>query len=210
MNWTTRWTTLLLLLVFLGSARADLIVTISDAVIPPNQSGFVDVYVSGDGSGEEITAFNLLFAIEGIDNESDLLFADPQDLSYAGESGYVLAGHNPWPVAFIDNLATPPTADFSDATGDVTNVTVTDEKLLARLLLENKWPGDPSLALGDKFTITATASFFRWDGTTVDPPTIKGGTVSAVPEPGSFLMLVFGAAIIFGAGWRRHRTAPRK
>lgn len=189
-----------ILLVSPLSASAAILLSFSGGNIEPGQYGHLDVLATG--SGDLVAAVNFEFLITPIGpTVGSLRFTNPQLSTEVGELNYIFASDSGFFTAAPQNGPA-----FDSLVGGDSSATFTDHPidstplLIARLDLEHVLPGatDPSLAVGDQFSITLQNNpntFFvdssfndsTVDSASFDPVTITvaAAATSTVPEPTS-------------------------
>lgn len=193
------WTLCSLLVATFGqNARADLIVELNSAGIAVGSSAAIDVFTrSSDANAVVIGFYELEFLITpfGATAGTTLQFADPQAETHLASGSYLFSGLSAGgPTTAVSGTAnnTLAASDFVTPDG---NVSLTTQKLLARLDLSHYMPVgvDSSSVVGDTFRIELTdATFEAYNGSGYE--LVPGGFTSnassitvAVPEPTSLL-----------------------
>lgn len=218
---------ILLALVVPTVSSAGVIVTVQDANIVANGSGFVDILISSSAPNELLSSVNFEFAIVGSPSPTGSLeFLPTTDF---GPPGYVFG---PATGNYFETIASPTSLTGGDSyqTGDV-NVTLTGTPAnLVRLNLKHN-TGTPLAAVGSTFQLDLVSSlltdFQFWDdmGTpgdlSDDGPTSlpidlllsdTSGTITiisgaaAVPEPGTFAVLAIAGVGFVGQRLRKKKT----
>ena len=224
MTWPSKVLILVLVLGGETSARADLIITFSSSTIYPEQTGTIDVFVTGEGlaSGDAYVGFVAVIGVRPFadNNPISLMKFTPtatQSTAYASESDYVFFGQSApgFPMIAVSSFPLAPDLSNRATVADTTpfgfppsTVEIDGKKLLTRLILEHEVNSgvDPSLALGNKFDVFVDSStFFRPFGIPGETPTSEPGVITSIPEPTSLSLSVMGALVILGLGWRRRR-----
>lgn len=134
-------------------ARADVIVTVEDVDIPAGGTGTIDLSIAGTGDLVQSFGFELLITPDG-GTTSALKFLGED--AYLTDSDYLLFG-NSFAEFFppVELFSTDDTFIGGDFTFDSTDVSVTTEKLMARLIVEHDpSPANPGDTVGDSFTIS--------------------------------------------------------
>jgi hypothetical protein len=213
-----------LLLLLLGTSRptrADFIVTIGNQMIPQGGSGFVDVMIqSDDPAGDLLTGFGFELVITS-GSARTLQFVDPQPDPQLTVPEYVFSGNSADlaggdPVGQVSSAGGGTNNRFvgGDDTADASDVLVTTERLLARLLLTSAL-GTPPLA-GDVFTIALQPSAFTSfdsnagpiDFSSVAGEVVITGPVNPIPEPATLFLALVATVLVLPARWRVARRPP--
>ena len=214
-------------LVLPASAKSDVIVTVQNANLTTNGTGFIDVLISSSVAIEQLAQTTFVFSIGGSPNlQGSLEFLEElDDLNYSPPN-YVFGSAT---GNFGDFLNSPTEISGSDTfeTGE-TNATISPIAMtLVRLNLKHTAIGDPELAVGGSFTVSlnspVSGDFSSVDdsgtpGDTVDdvftplnidPLSSLTGTITitsaAVPEPSTFAVIA-----MFGVGAIGRKLRQRK
>jgi hypothetical protein len=191
-------------------AKADLVIEILDSHIRVNDTGFIDVVIRSTSSDRvSLAGYEFTIANVGLPVGS-LEFSDPQIFTEQVDSSYLFSAFQP-----TGNFTAIPTDPLTLSGGDYVNdpatessTVTTSNQLLIRLDVQHVLPinTDPASAIGSMFLISLTSGnsiFFDDANNPINFTSIAGtATITAVPEPSSFL-----AVLMAGAGWRllRHR-----
>ncbi|MCX7397971.1 MAG: PEP-CTERM sorting domain-containing protein [Planctomycetales bacterium] len=198
-------------LVLPASAKSDIIITVQNANLTTNGTGFVDVLISSSLASEQLAQTTFAFSIGGSPNlRGSLEFLEELDDANYSPPNYVFG---PATGNFGDFLNSPTEISGGDTfEAGETNVTLTPTaKTLVRLNLKHTAIGDPELAVGGSFTVSlsppVSGHFSSVDdaGTpgdtlddvftplNIDPLSSFTGTITitsaAVPEPSTFAVL---------------------
>ncbi|MGH7138795.1 MAG: PEP-CTERM sorting domain-containing protein [Pirellulales bacterium] len=221
----------ILLLSGAGAGQAAVIVSVGDLLLPAGSMGYVPVDISGVGN---LQSSNFEFRITTT-GSTRLEFTDSPDPSsdptFAAGSGYVFAGNSGDQTLDIilgkasESMGGVPNDTFigGDFTADGNNVVLPATPDLLAYLPVTSLTSLPPVA-GDTFTISlipmSDANPMGLDGNTgfadkagvYNAFTSSNGTVtitaaSAVPEPGTFGMMLTGAIALLAATWQRCRSA---
>jgi hypothetical protein len=206
------WIASTLLSFLLGATvptRADLIVTIGNESIPQGGDGFVDVMIRSDNpAGDLLTGFGFEFVVTG-SGPRTLQFVDPQPDSQLTSPDYVFFGNSADlnggdPVGQVSSSGGGTSNRFvgGDDTEDASDVTVTVDRLLARLHLTSALGTRP--IAGDVFTITLERSAFTsFDSNagSIGYSSVAGqvtitGTANPVPEPATLILALLTVVLV--------------
>ncbi len=207
---------LAVLLAIPSAAPAAIIITYVGGTVTAGGLGTVDVMVSSNAAQatpDLLDSFSAHFRITplGASPPSGLQFSNPQSDSQLSDPGYVFFGDSisPPPIGLVTS-AVNTNDDYvgGDATISMAGVPIHQNNgsfLLFRLNI------DATLAnLGNQFQIELKndggTQFFdpSFGGLTLDGNSFNPFTITAVPEPGSFLLLAGGLALYLK---RRRRTS---
>ncbi len=219
---------LLCLLTLCAPAPGAVILSVQNANVTANGTGYVDVLISSSLAAEQLTTTNFAFNITGSPNLTGSLefVAEPDPVNYSPPN-YVFGA----PTGNYVDSVTPSTSisggDYFEI-GD-TSVTLTPTtQTLVRLGLKHTAVGDPALAVGSSFTITMNPpgvsdfQFIDNNGTpgvfgddiitdlSLDPLSSFSGTImitsAAVPEPSTFAIMAMVGAGVVGRKLRRRKA----
>ncbi|MEZ6043000.1 MAG: PEP-CTERM sorting domain-containing protein [Planctomycetaceae bacterium] len=199
--------------------HADIVVEVDSTSLTIGGSGTVDVWVYSEDGEVNVAAFGFDFDIVANPaNVGSLSFSDPQLLSETLDADYIFLGEAD-PLHMLG--ASPLELEGSDLNVGANGYSVlgSTRKLLAQLDVTHSLPSgtDPSLALGDTFTIAPNFldGFFEFyddagDLILIDETLSFGGNITmsptaAVPEPTSFAALFIG-----GISWASLRAGRRR
>lgn len=197
-------------------AKADLILQVLDSNIAVNGTGVINVVIrSKVGDTHNVSLVGYDFSIANIGAPvGSLEFLPVQSTTEQAATNYVFKDFQP-----TGNFSFSVNSPVSYTGGDFTNTpappfaasTVTSSnQLLVRLDVKHILPAntDPTTAIGSKFSISlndALSQFQDENGNPIAFTSIAGtATITAVPEPSSFL-----AVLLAGAGWRVLRRRKR-
>ncbi|QDV36431.1 PEP-CTERM sorting domain-containing protein [Tautonia plasticadhaerens] len=210
-----------ILVLFLGlvaaTARAELIVSVTDATLTPGGSAVVDVLVAGDGVAA-LDLFSIVVRLEGVPGGRRLVFVAPgpgsQTDGQLSDPSYLFAGDSVFAGGIAGTLADEPNPSDTYIGGDGTlsgsGVLVPmTPTLLTRLQLTGSMADTP--IIGDRFRVVvdlldARSSFLD---AALDPIPIRfagPGIVSVVPEPSGLALLSAGLAAVGLAARREARV----
>lgn len=219
---------ILALLALSTSARADVIVAVQNSSVTTNGTGFVDVLISSSVASELLTTTSFEFLINGSPKlNGSLEFLQEADPVNFSPPGYVFG---PATGNYADSLLTSTNIFGGDiyGVGDTSIAITGATQTLVRLNLQHNAIGDPTLAVGDTFTISLNPlganDFSFWDDSdpdpmnhslvswTIDPSSFTSfGTITiasaAVPEPGTFAVLSIAGIGLIGRRLRRRQKA---
>lgn len=222
MNRHARLAVPLVLLMSVGMAHADLVITFSDTNILPNTTGTVDVFVTGEAGGGDnpIDDFEVVIGIEEIDaGNSRLKFrTEPnQSTSYTSESDYIFNAYGTVPIIDIssdplggldpEGFPLRNRAAVTDSIFLIDEVVVEagETNLIARLALEHVTQAVPaSLAAGNTFRLFVVSSIFLGSDGPIIPDDIPSD-VTSVPEPSTFGLVILCAGVAVVVGWKRRK-----
>jgi hypothetical protein len=141
-----------------GSAQADVAVTVGDLELTPGGDGVVEVRISGGGDGLAAFGFQLLITPE--EKTTSYLEFNNSQPDPTSDSSYVLSGNSIGYVAVPAKTVTPnDTLNGGDSTADGGTVPVAAPKLLARLKVAHDCgAADPSTTIGHAFTMELVPS----------------------------------------------------
>lgn len=192
---------------------ADIVVTVEDVDIPIGEIAFIDVTIASDGT-DLLQNFGIEFNIATTSGSSSLRFLQPPtpdptltipDYVFFGNSFKFIGDPpmDPGPFEF-GQVVGDDVYTASDETFDFANVTFT-EQLLVRLQVTID--DDPPPEDGDMYLVSVNEANTFFNDTDFNPLDFStfGGTTTAVPEPGSLILValfVVGVPAIF-----RRRTA---
>jgi hypothetical protein len=194
-----------------AAARADFIITGSDAVVGPGGTGTVDFTItSTNPTVDNLAAFNLELLITPTAGTSFLQFTTSQP-DFSTVSSYVFVGNSGVGAAFWGAPFSTNTANDTIAGGDFTldgsGVPIGQSYLLARV----QFQADPHASNGDTFTIGLVAdpnqTYFLDAGGNSIAYTSSDATVEAqaAPAPSSLVLAGTGGAAALVYGRRRRR-----
>lgn len=198
-------------------AQADLIIQVLDSNIAVNGTGVINVVIrSKVGDTHNVSLVGYDFSIANIGAPvGSLEFLAVQSTTEQADANYVFKDFQP-----TGNFSYAVNSPVSYTGGDFTNTpappfaasTVTSSnQLLVRLDVKHVLPANtnPTAANGSTFSISlndALSQFQDENGNPITFTSIAGtATITAVPEPSSFL-----AVVLAGAGWhvlRRRKSA---
>jgi hypothetical protein len=192
--------TLLITLAFSTPAWAVslLSVAVGNLDLTPRGTGFVEVTVAGDNDLLQACGFEFRIATTG---PTRLQFVDPP-FTYLNESSYLFYGNsfasaNPPIGAVSESIVPGDTFIGGDMTLDMSDVTVPNSKLLARLQVTADTALPP--APGDFFTISlvpASSTYFTDSASHQVSFSATSGTVHVVPEPETIALLLIAAVFL--------------
>lgn len=211
----------------LSTAMAGIVVTVQDAVINPNGSGYVDIFISSTDGTDTLSEFSLTLDITGDASNGALKFGSDAvqlGLDPTLNSSYVFYneatdGYFAYNDTDINGVDTGVKLFVSDAysvdsgtllpTGTVTLSTT--PILLARIGLVHT-TATPITALGDEFDLVVSGiasgdSYFADSSGVpyaVGDITATNGNITIAPEPSS--IAIIGAVALFGIRRRSSRT----
>jgi hypothetical protein len=214
-------------LVLCVPASGAIIISVQNANVTTNSTGFVDVLISSTLAAEQLTTTTFAFNISGSPNlNGSLEFVAETDPGIYSPPDYVFGAAT---GNYADFLASSTSISGVDVFGlGDTSVTIgSATQTLVRLGLRHNAIGDPSLAVGNLFTITmnapgssdftsvfdaGTPGDFDDDVTTdlsIDPLSSFSGTImitsAAVPEPSTFVLMAMVGAGVVGRKLRRRK-----
>lgn len=201
------------------TANAAIIIDIDGTTLAPGGGGSIDVMISGDS----LAAFNFEFKISRVTGTGQLDFANPQSNAQLSDTSYVFY-NNSYDLSSnsggVGNVTSTDVFTGADLTNALSNVTLSATRsLFARLDLTSD--GATPTQAGDEFRIDLVSgldtSFYSADyfndpfNTSPISYTSNFGTITisganAVPEPGTFGMMLFGG---FGLSWAKRRRRRR-
>lgn len=201
--------------------HADIIVEVDGTQVTVDGLGTVDVWVYSNSGDVNVSAFGFDFDIVANPaNVGSLSFSHPQSLTETADPDYIFFGEADPFHTLGDSALELEGSDFNTGVNGFSTVG-SARKLLARLDVFHSLPfgTDPSLALGDVFTVSPnfTDGFFEFLDEFGDPDTIdinetlsSSGTITtsaAVPEPGTFVILLLGG-VLWGGHQLRRKAKP--
>ena len=180
-------------------SSASLVIEVADAAVAPGGTATVDVTISSTlPGGEPLSNFGFEFLISTA-GPTQLDFVDPQSDSQLTQANYVLFGNSlaeAIPPVGTVGITIVPNDTFvgGDGTADFSDVTVpASGLLLARLNLTTLTLLPPQL--GDTFSIALLTGVNTFFGDSEENPigfSSLAGTVTVVPEPLTFGLLISG------------------
>lgn len=205
---------MLLFLTCSSAAMADLIVTVGDLTLTGGNSGYIPVTISGSGELVGVTEFELQITPVG-SAPLNLEFASspsPASDPTFSDSSYIFSGQSsdlttPSPLGFT--LGAPNDTFYGLDLANNNNVSVTGAMLLADVPVTTLGPPGATsdsylislVSGGTAFSDGTQTNFYNFTGVsgnvTVDQPSL-----STVPEPSTFGMMLAGMAGMF---WRKRR-----
>lgn len=197
-------------------ASGEMIITVNNAQIPPESSGFVDVFVSSTVT-QNVKLSSYQFSIAATPgNTSQLLFSnsfvlnsvDPsrQSNSEQSQSNYLFStGFQASNFVATRNSAIQLTGLDESTMSNGFNMVADQSYLLARLELLSIQPGQGIFSIA--MSTDPNFSYFENSaGDSVNITSFNSGvvTITAVPEPTSLLLLVAAGGV--GVVYRRTRS----
>jgi hypothetical protein len=204
---------------------AGMIIQIEDTEIGAGQSGVVNVWISSSDGTDSLSLYNFVVNLTSIGSPSGTLeFIDPQDTSENLDANYVFVDDLD-PSGLLSSTITNSqveAGDFTNSSGDVPVPALALRRLLARLDVRHVLgPGQSAAqAVGEEFQISLDDSGVTYFDNSNGPAdidlssfapgtiTISSSSVTAVPEPTSFILFTAGAAgWIVRNRWKRSARA---